>query len=359
MSVKNTGRGRWQVVARVWTPSGKILTRQRSITGTKSEAQALEAKLKAELREGPTAGSLTRQDTLSTFGDVLSIYREKRDKTAPADVSRCEQLQRDLGGVPLGEFAARFESYIKIMRATPTKKTGKPPANATINRILEIVRAAFNLALALELVEANPISKARFPKLKETPRDVILSEIDRQRLINTVDKEAAHLSAIVRFALLVPCRKSELVNMRRDDLDLFNGSIRVRNGTTKNDQGTWKPIPPEMLDYFRGIPAGCDYLFYRQDANGGFHPLGDFKRSWKRCLKLAGVQGFRFHDTRHMSATALIDNGTPERVVMQVAGWKTDMLRNYYHRDGKRSLELVRFGRNPEGNLKTLAAANG
>jgi hypothetical protein len=47
-----------------------------------------------------------------------------------------------------------------------------------------------------------------------------------------------------------------------------------------------------------------------------------------------------------MAATALIDNGTPEQVVMTVANWKTNMLRNYYHREPKKALELVRFGSN-------------
>jgi hypothetical protein len=44
-----------------------------------------------------------------------------------------------------------------------------------------------------------------------------------------------------------------------------------------------------------------------------------------------------------MAATALIDNGTPEQAVMTVVNWKTNMLRNYYHQEPKKALELVRF----------------
>ena len=130
--------------------------------------------------------------------------------------------------------------------------------------------------------------------------------------------------------------------MRTEDLDLFRNAIRVRNGTTKNDQGCWKPVPPDMVAYFRSIPTQCPFLFYRFEK-GSYRPLGDFKKAWKRCLRLAGIQGFRFHDSRHISATNLLDNGTPEQVVIAVAGWKTNMLRTYYHRSGKKSLELVRF----------------
>ena len=48
--------------------------------------------------------------------------------------------------------------------------------------------------------------------------------------------------------------------------------------------------------------------------------------------------------TRHISATNMIDNGTPEQVVMTVAGWKTNMLRDYYHRESKRAMELIEWG---------------
>ena len=68
-----------------------------------------------------------------------------------------------------------------------------------------------------------------------------------------------------------------------------------------------------------------------------------FKKAWAKCLRLAGISDFRFHDTRHISATNLVDNGTPERVVMAVAGWRTNMLSTYYHRAGKNSRALVTF----------------
>jgi integrase len=52
---------------------------------------------------------------------------------------------------------------------------------------------------------------------------------------------------------------------------------------------------------------------------------------------------FRFHDLRHIAATAMVNSGTPTEVINQIAGWSTDMLRNYYHRDTARALELVKW----------------
>ena len=49
------------------------------------------------------------------------------------------------------------------------------------------------------------------------------------------------------------------------------------------------------------------------------------------------------HDLRHVAATRMVNDGTPEQVVMQVAGWKTNLLRVYYNRNPMKALELVRF----------------
>ncbi len=90
--------------------------------------------------------------------------------------------------------------------------------------------------------------------LKEVTRDKVLSVIEIDRLLSVMEQNAPHILPLTHFALRVPCRRSELVNMRREDLDLFNNAIRVRNGTTKNDEGCWKPIPPDMVAHFRSLP---------------------------------------------------------------------------------------------------------
>lgn len=142
--------------------------------------------------------------------------------------------------------------------------------------------------------------------------------------------------------MMIPIRKGELIHLKKDSLDLINSVIRLRNGTTKNNRGTDIPIPPDMLEYFRTLPKETDYLFYRKEGERYF-PLGDFKTAWKRVKSLAGIGDFHFHDLRHISATELIDAGTPANVVMTIANWKTDMLSRYYHLSPKKILESVQF----------------
>jgi len=339
MAIIKKGQNLYHIDAHVLR-NGQEYRKREMFNGTRAKAEDRYLQLKNELRDGvQTESSLT---VAKTFGDVLRFYIDRND--VGRSMSYFNSLLADLGEVSISLLHERFDKYLQLLKKSNVQRTGKPITNATTNRYLAWSKAALNFAVKHELIKDNPL--CRFDKLKEIPRDVILTDIDKRHLLNVIDKEAPHLSAIVRFALQVPCRKSELVNMKIDDLDLFNNVIRVHNGKTKNGAGIWKPIPPDMQSYFRTIPAESQYLFYRQEKDG-YHGLGDFKNAWLRCLRIAGINDFRFHDTRHCSASALIDNGTPEQVVMSIAGWKTNMLRVYYNREPKKTLELVRFSPNP------------
>jgi integrase len=69
--------------------------------------------------------------------------------------------------------------------------------------------------------------------------------------------------------------------------------------------------------------------------------LGD--KAWHHCLGLAELKDVRFHDSRHCAATDLYANGNPERVIMDIAGWKTPMLSTYRHKNSLKSAQIIKF----------------
>lgn len=336
MNIRQIAPNLYFLDVRVWH-EGKELRQRETFEGKYKAAEMRFCEIEKELqiRAREQTGSLT----FNKFSKVLQYYLDRHEPGR--SMAYFKRLQADLGEVDMRFFRERFDHWYLLMRQTKGKRTGKSFANATINRYVAWVRAVLNYAAEGGMI--IPVSLGNIKKLKEIPRDVTLSPNEQLRLLNVIDHQAPHLSAITKYALQVPCRKSELVNMRRGDLDLINNCIRVHNGATKNGKGIDKPIPPDMLEYFRSIPSESEYLFYRQDWRGKYHGLGDFKNAWRRCLKIAGLEHLTFHSTRHISATTLVDNGTPEQVVMTVAGWSTPMLRTYYNRQPKKTLELVRF----------------
>ncbi len=321
--------------------NGEDRREQLHFTGTKAQAEEKYLEILRRLRR--------EKKPAQAFGDLLAAYCESRGGVIPrSQRSIFEDLARDLGGVDLAAIGDKLQEYAGILRRLPSKTTGRKLSAASLNRRRAMVAASLNLAVELKIIPHSPLNAAVWPKENEVPRDRFLSHVESTALLNAISMSAPHLLPVTQFALQVPCRKAELVSMTRADLDLFHNAIRVHNGTTKNEAGAWKPIPPNMVPYFRSIPADCPYLFYRMER-GQYAPLGDFKRSWATAKRIAGIQNLRFHDTRHISATALVDAGTPERAVMDIAGWRTNMLSTYYSSSSKKALSLVKFG-NGSGN---------
>lgn len=345
MGIKKVDGGKWQVIAKVRV-NGKPVAKQGTISGTKEEAKELLERLKKELRTGGSRQiSSLKNITLRTFSDVLDVFIDhKGDQFCRSYKAQIEKLRAEVGEYPLYDFINRFDNFLKI------EKRSHSHSAAWYNRRVAIVKSAFNSCYVLHRIDSNPITNALFPKLKEIPRDETLSpeQVRNIILIAAKNRRTCHIARYLQFIFQVPCRKSEMVEAVVADIDLFSKTIRVRNGKTKTDQGTWKPIPPNMINWFKHRVKAAksinEPIFYRMEA-GKMYPLGDFKNAWHTVRTAAGIPDIRIHDTRHISATDLVDNGTPEQVVMQVAGWKTNMLKTYYNRNPKKALELVQFNR--------------
>jgi integrase len=340
MGINKIGRGIWRIDVHV-DSKGRV---QRTLhDATKEQAETLYWQLKQELlnSNNPERSLIIKPD-VRTFGEILDFYVNRKGEGRTGFLF--ERMRSELGGIPIELLGERFDRFLQILKEQRAKRTGRKISNSTINRYIAYAKAVCNLACKFELIDKNPIN--RFTRCSETPRDRVLSEIEIRNLFNILESESRlrYLIPAVRFAFQVPIRRSELVSLKKDSLDLINNVIRLRNGTTKNRRGTFIPIPPDMIEYFRKIPAETDYLFYRYvKRSNTYYSIGDFHRGWMSALDLAGIDDFHFHDLRHISATNLVDCGTPERVVREIANWKTDMLNRYYHMTDKKIMQSVRF----------------
>ncbi|GAF74410.1 unnamed protein product, partial [marine sediment metagenome] len=94
--------------------------------------------------------------------------------------------------------------------------------------------------------------------------------------------------------------------------------------------------------YFRELPAGSDWVFYRKRGRK-YLPLGDFRKSWRRACEKAGVHDLRFHDLRRCAYTELVTAGNHPYYVMQVSGHARDMSRVYFGRDEMVAAQSIRW----------------
>jgi integrase len=337
MSIKKIDDTTFKIDARIKIKS-KTYRKRETFSGGLKAAKRRELEILEELRNeaAKQSGSLK----IKTFGDVLEFYKKNHD--LKRSLCLVDRLNRDLGCVVIQDLADPFYEWMLAV------KTEYAPAS--MNRYIAWAKAALNYAIGCRLyIGSNPLAHdLRFKRLKEYPRKQRLNDSQKEKLLKVVKIHAPHIFYIVQYALLIPGRKEELITMRREWYDMINNYIIIPGDITKNKDPVVKPVPEELTEYMRSIPVESEFIFYRKRGNR-YVSLGDFKRSWKKCLQLAGISDFRFHDSRRTAYTDLILDGDHPKVVQKLSGHRTDMSNVYLAIEG---IEAVQAYQKRRANKK-------
>ncbi len=158
---------------------------------------------------------------------------------------------------------------------------------------------------------------------------------------------------IVQLAAYCQLRFGELVELRRKDVDLDLGVLRVRRAMTRVDGvilvGPPKSsagkrnvaVPPHLLPELAAhLAAHCgpgrDALVFTTPRGAQlYHAV--LYREWNAARAEAGLPGFHFHDLRHTGMTWLARDGATLKERMHRAGWSDPrMAARYEHADAER-----------------------
>lgn len=115
-------------------------------------------------------------------------------------------------------------------------------------------------------------------------------------------------------------RRGEVFNLTWADIDLKNKLITVEGDTSKSGQTRHIPMNKETMTSIEGwrkqYPRNSGYVFPGKDGKR----LDNVKKSWDGLLKLARIEGFRWHDLRHTFASKLVMAGVPLNTVRELLG---------------------------------------
>ena len=196
---------------------------------------------------------------------------------------------------------------------------------ATINREVAFLKASYNYAMKNEKVTKNPVSQVKM--FRETNKILkILSEDEVKRLINSCPE---YFKPIVITALLTGMRKSEILNLTWENIDLQSKTIQLSN--TKNGKIRNIPICNELCLILTECKKWSDgkYVFCNSDKK----PYSTHIRTmFLRACEKAGITDFRFHDLRHLAASFLVMAGVDILTVMEILGHQSvRMTQRYAH----------------------------
>ncbi len=293
---------------------GKIVQRSTG-TADKVKAQEYHDRLKSSLWEQERLGVRPRYSWQQAAGRWIEETSHKA--THHQDIAKLKWLHPILGVLMLDEVNLDVIAHLKTVRL---KEVGR----STTNRYLALVRAILKRAVE----EWDWLEKA--PKVK------LFKEADgRVRFITPVQVEAllrelpAHQQDMVLFALQTGLRQSNVFKLEWSQVNLEQAHMWVNAADSKNRKSIAVPLNREALG-----------VLHRQL---GKHPVRVFTfagkpianantRVWRRALKRAGIEDFRWHDLRHTWASWHRMQGTPTHELQRLGGWKTGaMVERYAH----------------------------
>lgn len=244
----------------------------------------------------------------------LTDYAEPHRKSVKEDRRRAEKhLIPALGALAVTKVT---RAQVRRIHAAIGKSS---PVEA--NRVANLIRAMYAKGQTWGIVpDSHPNPGRGLDRFREHSRTRWLTEREMQRLLRAVDREEPEIKAIVRLLLLTGMRKSEVLSLRWDALDLDAGKVRLRK--TKTGVERVVPLSPAAVAVIRDLPRrlGSPYLFPSPRAKNGSAPLRDIKRDWERIRRRARLHDVKIHDLRRTTGSALVNAGVPLETIASALG---------------------------------------
>lgn len=339
-TIVKTESGTWKALIRKtgWPSTAKTFR-------TKRDAEDWSRRTEDEMVRGAYiqragADRLTVEDALVRY--LAEITPTKRPSSQTTDRQRSVILIRHLGKYSLAAVTAEVAAKFRDARLAGEDRKDKkgnpvPRSNDTVRLDLALLGHLFTVAIkewGVGLV-ANPVMNIRRPA--PTPgRNRRLTPDEESRLLSAVAGHAnPRLSWIVQIALETGMRSSEIVGLRRPQVDLDRRIVRLLE--TKNTTPRTVPLTRKAAEIFRQAlehptRRETDLVFPGEPGKDGKRRPYEFNAVWLKIKRGQGLADVRFHDLRHEAVSRFVESGLSDQEVSAISGHKSmQMLKRYTH----------------------------
>jgi integrase len=249
------------------------------------------------------------------------------------------QLSKEFGDTPLNAITLlawkHFEASLK-------KRKRRRAGGLVVVGVKVRPFAAFMRTLLSKAVELKVIRKDEAPEipLPQKPDKLPDAPSEEEVAAWLAVKPAKWITLAVVLAVFVGMRMGELRELRRSDLDLKAGVVRVRRAMSGNEVSTTKGKKERLVPLHPSLRAMLAPMLDRLQPNdlvlrnrAGKQPSRQaVLTAFKALCRAAGTREWSFHSLRHNFVTTLLRLGGSAIAVQQLAGHtKLETTERYAH----------------------------
>ena len=192
---------------------------------------------------------------------------------------------------------------------------------------LTVINSYYNFLVREKVIEKNPVTGIRMPKLdKKLPNYLTVEEVDKLLDIKLTKPNDYRNKAMLELLYGSGLRISELINLKLEQIDFNEELVRVMGKGKKEriiplNEYAMKYLKDYVNNYrtFLLKTKNSDYLFI--NSMGSNISRQGFFKIIKALAKDAGItKEISPHTLRHSFATHMLNNGADLRVIQELLG---------------------------------------
>jgi integrase len=307
----------------VWWISYSIAGRRfRESTGTnrKEAAKALLGKRESTVFEGTHFPERRKAGLTITALKELWEKHAANKKSLASDKNRFKAIVEFFGGSM--QIAALMPSDVEAFKAhLQEKKTRRKakPRPASVNRHLELLRAALRVAEADGHLHRNPMRGVKF-LAEHNERDRVATNDEYQALIG---KAVPSLRLAIIIANYTGMRLGEIASLAWPQINLKSREVKLRSSDTKTGRARTVPLAEQVVTELKKLPRRLDGRVFTVKASS-------LASMFTRLCRGLGIKDLHFHDLRHTAATRWRRSGADVMAIAKLTGHADlSMVRRY------------------------------